>query len=94
MIRRTYPWKNRRPHGPPARRLAEARKLSRDWYGYTSFYPNGDGEVLGDKKLAVFDEEEAQKWVVGVGVYRLMSFEHPRRMCNFPVIVRTGSFPL
>ena len=48
----------------------------------------------GDKKLAVFDEEEAQKWVVGVGVYRLRFFEHPRRMYNFPVTVRTGSFPL
>ena len=48
----------------------------------------------GDKKLAVFDEEEAQKWVVGVGVYRLRFFEHPGRMYTFPVPVRTGSFPL
>ena len=43
---------------------------------------NGDGEDVGDSHIAVFSEEEAHKWIMGVSFRITTSNSYPEPACS------------
>ena len=60
------------------RKLGNVRELGKDTLKFIRLEME---RSWGDKKLAVFSEEEAQKWVLGVRIWLNDHFEHLRRTC-------------